>query len=186
MKDRDFRTALIADPTKMVRMNFGLPDGIKLRIVETEPDTTRIVIPHRPKEWPKNLSASDALTRLKQAFGSFSPSVPAVAEAVLGIIAKAMVDEEYAAKLISSPLPIMQEAGVVIPKGVKILVIQEGESEAVVVLPSIQPSVVPTEGELNETTLLLRDTLIQTEMANGSWPFHCTNPDTWCPSCLKA
>lgn len=185
MKDDEFRKALIADPMNTVRTNFGLPEGVSLRVVEADAATTCIVIPRRPPDWPSYLSASDVLARLKKVLRPLSEGVPAVAEAVLGLIARAMVDEKYAARLISSPESTMREAGIAVPNGVKLMVFQETESESVLIIPSNQPSVVITDDELDATAVLLQDSLTQTKFTWGSWPFSCSNPATWCPSCLK-
>jgi hypothetical protein len=185
MKDDEFRKAFVADPMNTVRRHFALPEGGSLRVVEVDPATTCILIPRRPPEWPSDMSASDAVARLKKVLTPLSHGVPAIAEAVLGLIARAMVDQRYAEGLISSPKSVMREAGINVPDGVDVMVAQETGSESVVIIPSKQPSVVITDDDLDATAILLRDSLVQADMTTGSWPFKCSNPDTWCPTCLK-
>jgi hypothetical protein len=184
MKDEEFRKALIADPMNTVRTNFGLPEGTTLRVVEVDAATSCIVIPRRPPDWPSYLSVSDALSRLKMVFGPLSGAVPTVAEGVLGLIAKAMVDEKFAARLISNPESTMREEGIALPNGVKVMVVQENVSESVIIIPK-QANVAITDDDLDATAILLQDSLTQTRFAWGSWPFSCSNPPTWCPSCQK-
>ena len=185
MKDAEFRKAIVADPMNAVRKNFTLPEGVNLRVVEVDAATTCIVIPPYPPDWPSGMSASDAAARLKEVLTPLSHGVPTVAEAVLGLIARAMVDEQYAAGLIGSPKSAMQEAGINVPDGVDVMVVQETGSESVVIIPLKQPSVVITDDDLDATAILLRDSLMQADMTTGSWPFKCSNPDTWCPTCQK-
>ena len=166
-----------------VRSAYGMPEGVGLRVIEADAATTCIVIPRRPKDWPSDISASDALARLKSVFRPLSDGISAAADGVLGLIAQAMADEKYAATLIASPESVMQKAGVDVAKGVKITVVQETESEIVVIIPSSKPRVVLTDDELDRTAVLLQDSLHQLRMTTGSWPFSCSNPPTWCPYC---
>lgn len=184
MKDDEFRKALVADPMTTVRTNFGLPEGVSLRVVEADPATACIVIPRRPSDWPADISASDALDRLKKVLAPRPEDLPARAEGVLSVIGRAMVDEEYAATLVGNPHSALREAGVPVPDGVEVMVLQETESESVLIVRPNEPGVGIADAEL-EAASVLQDSLMQTEMTDGSWPFKCSNPPTWCPSCLK-
>jgi hypothetical protein len=64
------------------------------------------------------------------------------------IIARAWTDEQYKARLVSDPRSVFDEAGLDLPEGVEIRVVEDTPGINHFVLP-----VAPAEGELSEETL---------------------------------
>ena len=184
-KDSEFRAALVADPMKAIRANFQLPEGTKVRVVEVDLATGCIVIPHRPTDWPANISTTDALKRLVKIMSPEGADIPEISKEVLAVIAKAMADTGYAATLMKDPVSALRASGIDVPNGVAVMVFQEAPGESIVIVPSEPPSVTLSDDELDDTAIMLQDSMMQTRMSNGSWPFRCSNPPTWCPSCVK-
>lgn len=183
--DSEFRSALVADPRATVQANFQLPPGTTLRVVEAPPGATCIVIPQRPTGWPAGLSAADAQKRLEQVMSPQPAGLPEISRLVLSVIAKAMTDNAFAASLIADPVSALRTAGIDAPNDVSVIVVQEAPGESIIIVPAEPPAIAPRNDDLDDTAVFLHDSMMQTQMSNGSWPFTCSNPPTWCPSCMK-
>jgi hypothetical protein len=96
-----------------------------------------------------------------------------------------MIDEGYATRLLGDPVATLRTDGINVPDGVEVIAVRETGTESIVIIPTRPPDVELGDNELDDTAIILRESLEQTQMSDGSWPFRCSNPPTWCPSCQK-